>query len=349
MTRIILIATAFSLAGALPAAAQRLDPAPAGGAAEAQLIEEIVAWVNDDVVLLSDLVQAERQAMEELRQSQRDGVQRTQQAQQIREQMLLQMIWNRLLIQEAERLYDIEQIKEEVVLRFMKTQQVTTEAELEQILQQYRMTRDELEDRLLMSTAPDLVIDSQVMRTIGVTEQEARAYYEENKAQFATPAEVIFREIVLEAEDPNVRVSRRAEAQAIVDEARSGGDFAELVEQHSEAPSKAIGGKIGPIDPGDLITEIGEAVQDVPVGEVSDPIETPRGWHILLVEQRTDSVVPPFEEVRAECETACRRERFGPLYEEFLSDLWADATVEVRDRYAGRLPEPWRERTEIRD
>lgn len=354
MIRAMRAATLVALAWGVvvPSAAQQ-QPAPEPAPPEAgqeQLVEDIVAWVNDDVILLSELVEGEQQLLASVLKD-AGGVEPDEMAEkaaEVRQRVLFELIQNRLLVQQAERLYDLEAVKKDLIERFIERQGIKDEAELDRMLEQYGMTRADLEERLLMNAAPGYVVEAQVTNRIGVSEQDARAWYEAHRDRFATPAQVTFRELVLEAPTPEQRQARRAEVERIVEQARAGTPFEDLVEQYSEAPSRALGGKIGPVDPADLRPEIAAAVRALPVGEVSAPIETDSGWHVVVVLERSEEVVQPFEEVREICENEVRRERFGKAYDEYLSGLWNDSTIEVRAMYLDRLPEPWRSRVGVR-
>lgn len=337
----------LAVSAASSAFAQLLPPPPT---AQEKLVEDIVAWVNDDVILWSELSEGEQQnlAARLANQPRPSTDELARVSKQVRDETLLQMIWNRLLVQEAERLYDIKSIRKDLVDSFMERQQVKSEEELTNLLAQYAMTREELEERLILSRVPDYVVDSQVMKTMGISEEDARQWYGENLDRFRTAAEVTFREIVLEAASAEERQSRRPDAEKVVLLAKAGGDFEKLVAEFSETPSKALGGKIGPINPGDLRPEIARATLNVAVGGISDPIETNLGWHVIKVESRRDVTTPPFEQVREEVEGEIRRERFGPAYDEFVSKLWKGSVIEVREEYADRVPSPWRDRIATR-
>ncbi|MCU0254651.1 MAG: peptidyl-prolyl cis-trans isomerase, partial [Acidobacteria bacterium] len=186
--------------------------------------------------------------------------------------------------------------------------------------------------------APDYVIDTQVTRTISVSEAEARQYYDEHRSEFMTPGQVTFREIVLLAETTEQKRARMDEAVELVERAKKGDDFAKLVEEESEGPSKALGGLIGPVAPSDLAESLAEAIVKMPAGQVVGPITTPVGWQIVKIEQKLDEKVTPFEEARASCEEAVRQQKFPVVYEKFMTGLWNAATVEVRKDYESRMP-----------
>lgn len=319
------------------------------GSEQEQLVEEVVAWVNDDVVMLSELRSAEQMSLQQAMQSASDE-QIANRVQEVKERVLLDQIWNRLLVQEAGQMFDMEMIKQDLIDNFMKSRQIDSREQLESMLSQAGLTMDMLEERLLLQSAPNYVIENRVKVNLGVSEAEAREFYEQNIDRFSSEASVTFREIVLYARSPRAREERREEAQKIAERARETEDFEALVEEVSEAPSKSIGGRIGPVNPDDLIQPVARAVMEGgPVGGVVGPVETEQGWHVLLVEDRQKAEVAPFEEVREECEELCRQRKFQPEFKEFIGKLWDRSRIEVREPYLDRIPEPWRETVVVRE
>ena len=304
-------------------------------------VQDIVAWVNDDVILWTDLQENEQAAIQQLMQQKSSaGGDLAQQIEEIKESVLLRAIWDRLMVQEAERLFDMESIKKDILDRFMKSKGIGSMEELDKMLKQYYMTREELTDRLVTSAAPEFVLDQQVRANLGVSADEARKFYDEHRDYFTTPGSVVFREILIKDSDG----SKQAQAEEVVRQAREeGADFEKLVEKYSEAPSKALGGKIGPVNPRDLFEQVSKIVTSIDVGSVSDPFRTPQGWLIVKVEERVDAETKPFEQVEKDCEEGCRNARFEPAFKKFIQGLWDNSTIEVRKEYADRIPEPWRD------
>ena len=76
------------------------------------------------------------------------------------------------------------------------------------------------------------------------------------------------------------------------------GDFAELAKKHSTGPSGPQGGDLGYFGQGQMVPEFSKAAFALKVGEVSQPVKTQFGWHIIKVEDRRDSSLPPFEQLK---------------------------------------------------
>ena len=311
-----------------------------GPRADETKVEEIVAWVNDDVVLLSELLGSEQQALSSVMKGKRvSSGEMSAKVAEVQLQMLMSLVSSRLLVQEAERLYDVDEIGKDLVKRWRERNDIKSDEQFDRVLKEdLHMTRADLQDKLVSGAAPDYVIETQVTRSISVSEKEARQYYDEHRDEFLTPGQVSFREIVLRAESNEQKRARLDEAVDLVEQVKSGKDFAKLVEEKSEGPSKSLGGLIGPVAPSDLAESVAEAIARTPAGQVVGPIPTAVGWQIIRIEQKLDEKVVPFDEARVRCEEAVRQQKFPVVYEKFMNGLWDAATVEVRKDYQARIP-----------
>jgi hypothetical protein len=123
-----------------------------------------------------------------------------------------------------------------------------------------------------------------------VTDEAVRRAYETEIAAFEPSEEVKVSHIL---------VATQAEAQAIIDQLESGGDFAELASAHSTDPgTAAAGGDLGYFTRGQMVLPFEEAAFAIAVGEFSrTPVETQFGWHVIKVVDLRGRVPPSFEEV----------------------------------------------------
>lgn len=314
--------------------------------AKEELVEDIVAWVNDDVVLFSDLQAQEQMMIQTLMQGKTPAEKVPEEVEKIKAETLLTLIFNRLMVQDAERMFNIEALKDDLLQRFMKSRDIPNVAELDKMLTQVGMERDELLERLMDSAIPEVVIQQQVSDKLAVTEAEALEVYQEKREEYTTQGHVVFREVVILDSSPGG--ARLQDAEDVIRRAREGVDFVTLVKTYSEAPSKAIEGKIGPVSPSDLVESIAAAVRVLPVGQVSEPLRTKQGWHVIVVEERVEDTVAPFEEVKERCENIVRAKKYKPAFEAYIKEVWDSSTIEVRKGYEDRIREPWSESVTIR-
>ncbi|MDC1072213.1 SurA N-terminal domain-containing protein [Gammaproteobacteria bacterium] len=145
-----------------------------------------------------------------------------------------------------------------------------------------------------------------------VSELEQRAFYDNNVERFTQPESRSASHILLSlAEDDaeDVVDTREQEAKGIAARARSGEDFAKLAETYSKDPGSASrGGDLGIIRPGAMTPSFETVVFDLKEGQISDPVRTAYGWHIIKVTNIRESNVRPFDEVMSEIKTILERE-----------------------------------------
>ncbi len=129
---------------------------------------------------------------------------------------------------------------------------------------------------------------------------------------------------VVEFNAAHILLETEEEAQAMIDQLAEGADFAELAAEHSIGPSGPNGGALGWFTAGMMVPEFEEAVFALEPGEVSAPVQTQFGWHIVLLNETRDQAAPTLEEVGAELEEGLRRARVDAR----LEALTAEADID---------------------
>ncbi len=122
-----------------------------------------------------------------------------------------------------------------------------------------------------------------------VTEAQAKAAYNEQIAKIAPEPEVHARHILVKTEQ---------EAKDLVKQLKSGADFNELAKKNSTGPSADAGGDLGYFSRGQMVKPFEDAAFALKPGEVSGPVQTEFGWHVIKVEDKRNHPVPPFDEVK---------------------------------------------------
>lgn len=113
------------------------------------------------------------------------------------------------------------------------------------------------------------------------------------------------------------------DAEAVIAALAEGADFAELARERSTGPSGPNGGALGWFTAGMMVPTFEQAVFSLSVGEVSAPVQTQFGWHVILLNETRDQAPPAMEDVRAELEDGLRRARV----EATMQDLTAAAEI----------------------
>jgi peptidyl-prolyl cis-trans isomerase C len=158
------------------------------------------------------------------------------------------------------------------------------------------------------------------------TDAEMRKVYEEAIKQVASEEEVSARHILVETED---------EAKKIVADLKKGGDFAAIAKEKSKDPgSKDNGGDLGFFTKDQMVPEFAEVAYKLDKGQLSDPVKTQFGWHVIKVDDKRKKPAPTFEQVKDQVETFVVRK----AQTELIQKLRADAKVEKFDKDGKPVP-----------
>jgi peptidyl-prolyl cis-trans isomerase C len=127
-----------------------------------------------------------------------------------------------------------------------------------------------------------------------VTDDAMHKVYDDAVKQMAPEEEVHARHILVATED---------EAKAIEDQLKKGADFATLAKEKSKDPGAAEGGDLGYFTKDQMVPEFADAAFKLDKGQISDPVKTQFGWHIIKVEDKRTKPTPTFDEVKTQLET----------------------------------------------
>jgi peptidyl-prolyl cis-trans isomerase C len=162
------------------------------------------------------------------------------------------------------------------------------------------------------------VVQKYIEEKSDVTDERLRDHYEKNKATFTSDEQIAASHILLKTE---------AEAQAALKEIKQGKDFAEVAKAKSTGPSAPQGGALGTFGRGRMVPAFEEAAFALKVGDVSAPVKTQFGYHIITVTDRTEAAPQSFDEVR----DTIRRTLISEYVESLLDDLQSKAKIEIKN------------------
>lgn len=128
---------------------------------------------------------------------------------------------------------------------------------------------------------------------------------------------------VTEYNASHILLETQADAEAVIAALAEGADFAQLAQERSIGPSGPNGGQLGWFTAGMMVPSFEDAVFGLAVGEVSSPVETQFGWHVILLNDSREQAPPTLEDVRPELEDGLRRARV----EARMQELTEAATI----------------------
>lgn len=283
---------AASLAGAQePAAPGRAPEVPP----DAILVDGVAAVVGRETILLTDVEERLRFFENQLAPAARDTLDRES----MRREILEGMIDDHLLVAEASRAgievttgevtAAVETAIQRVLANFPSPEVFEEQLAREGLtISQLRQSYREIVRRQLLA---ERVVERQVNSVVRVTEPELRAFFAEHRGEIPElPASVALDQIlVLPAPSDSALAAAGERIAALRARLAAGEPFADLARVHSEAPGADRGGLMGTFGPGDLdpaYAAAESAALALRPGEVSDPVRTPLGLHLLLAEAR---------------------------------------------------------------
>jgi parvulin-like peptidyl-prolyl isomerase len=319
-------------------------------AQEPELVNGIVARVNNDIITLADYNNALRDLKEELtrqmRASNKSDAEIEAEYEQQKAKVLDYMIDDLLLEQKAKELnLDVEAEVNQEMKRIAAENNLPNVLALENELRKQGTDPETARAALRKQIQQRDVIQREVLAPIyqRLSDKQKRDFYERNKQMFTTPGEVSISEIFLPLEGHTAdEVDQRA--RRLVAELRAGKDFAQAVDQNSPAtrPSRAQKGKLGSFKQGELKEDLSAAISTLQVGEVTEPIRLQDGFQIIRVDERKPATLRPYEdpEVQSFVGRAATMERAEEARKKYLQRLREEAFVEIAKGYVTAQAKP---------
>jgi parvulin-like peptidyl-prolyl isomerase len=184
--------------------------------------------------------------------------------------------------------------------------------------------------KLLKTAKEDIALQiwqKKLLDSIEVSEKDAKAFYEENKAKLTKPEQVHARHILVKKED---------EAKKIIQELQKTPKdkllekFKELASKKSIGPSKSRGGDLGTFGKGQMVKEFEEAAFSLKEGTFSKkPVKTQFGYHIIFVEKKLKGGTTPFSDVKQQMNNGAKMKKFRQKIESEIKKLKKQAKIKI--------------------
>jgi len=257
-----------------------------GGPARADDVDPVVAKVNDTEIHQSDLAVAEEEAG-----------QLPPMSPNAKKDYLVQFVTDMILMSqaaEAKKMGDTLEFKRKLAFNREKL----------------------LMEQLLQKAAKE-----------ALTDKAMHDVYDEAAKQMGQEQEVHARHILIRAAAGDDKASKEAEdkIKAIIVRLKKGEDFAKVASEATEDPSgKANGGDLGYFSKEQMVPEFSDTAFKLDKGQISEPVKTQFGWHVIKVEDKRVKPVPPFDEVKPQIENYVQRKAQAEL----VTSLRASAKIE---------------------
>lgn len=156
---------------------------------------------------------------------------------------------------------------------------------------------------------------NRLMQDVTVTEEDIKAKYDENPAQFNGPETIGAKHILVESQDQANEIKSKLDSKEL--------SFEEAAAQYSTCPSKEAGGDLGNFGKGMMVPEFEEAAFASEVGAVTEPVKTQFGYHIIQVYEKSNAQVQSFDDVKDSIRNNLLQEKQMEKYNGLITDLRA--------------------------
>ena len=304
-----------------------------GGSASAQLVDKVVAHVDKDAVLLSEVEVAARRVIDEL--ERRNGSRiPVEMIPPIYQDALQQLIDSKLIEAYADRVElsaddtDIDQMIANIAQdEGVQSDDIYNAAAAEGLPRE--VYRQELGKQITRMK----VLHGPIRSRVDVTEAELQALYNERYANQKPGLRVRTRHILIPWA-PEPTEANRAQilglASNVREKAIQTGEFARLAAEYSRAPTAPDGG-LTTFREGDVAPEIAGAVFGLPPGEISPIVETVHGANIFQILNRFDPAQIAYADVEANLRAELTERKTAPAFESWVEELRANRYIEILD------------------
>jgi len=252
------------------------------------------------------------------------------------EQNILKRLIEKELIDQAVKEASVVVPDEDIAAGFDEyKKRFQSDEQFDNYLKHGRVTKESIEERIRDRRALELLLEKQ--GEMAVDDKAAQEFYEKNERFYTEKAGVRASHILIKLaqnapkEEDDKAMAKVKEAEAAI---AKGEDFGEVAKRLSEGPTAPKGGDLGFFGEGRMVKEFQDVAFNMKVGEVSKPVRTRFGYHIIKVTDKREDRKKTFDEVKDQIVKSLKNKKFFTERRKLLADLEKKAKVEKF------LPEP---------
>ncbi|MGC2719970.1 MAG: peptidylprolyl isomerase [Candidatus Acidiferrales bacterium] len=314
--------------------------------AKAQVLEEIIARVNNDIVTTSDYQKPDQQLRDEIA-HECQGCPQDKLDAEYKEQskdLLRGLIDQSLLVQRAKDMgisVETELVKKLDQVRAQNN--IATIDDLEKEVEKSGLAWEDYKTQIRNNLLTQEVIRKEVGQRINIGNDEVKKYYDAHPSEFTRPEQVVLSEIFLstEGKSPEEIAAVQRKADDLRDRVVKGADFAEIAKRYSEgSTAKDQAGELGTFGKGELAPQLESVVFKLDKGQMTDVIQTKTGFEILKVDAHYQAGLQPMDKVENEIMNKIYMEKMTPAMRDYLGELREESYVMVKPGYVDSAAVP---------
>jgi parvulin-like peptidyl-prolyl isomerase len=305
--------------------------APAG----AEVVDRIIAVVNDDIITLYEFNAAFEPYLKNIENTYKGNDKETV-IKQTRSAFLQRLIDNILIEQEGKKSGTGIIVKDEEVMdviRDIMTKQKLSMQDFLKNLAKEGNSLDSVKKEIRTQMMRARLLRREIKSKVIVTDEEIGEYYNKNRQDYEGKETVRIKQLLLlipPNADSAAIAKVRTGAMQLHKRVMAGESFDLLIVKYSQGPAAAQGGDVGFVGRGTIIPEVEKVAFSLPVGQISEVIESSVGFHIIQVVDKKGAGLKPITAVREEIKTKIEDEKLDKKFEEWIASIRAKAHIEVK-------------------
>lgn len=303
-------------------------------AAHAELVDRVAAVVNSEVIPLSEVYQRAAPELGRIN-AERDVSKRNKARDEVIKLALDQLIGEKLLEAEIRELnIDVTDQELESALDDVRKQNKVDADQFEAMLRQEGFSIAQYREFIRKHVARLKLVNLKVRGKVKIADEDLKVEYNKFSKLEGEDPEIHARHILIKL-DPKASAAdveaAEKKATALAAEARQEGvDFIELAKKKSEGPSANDGGDLGFFRRGVMVPEFERIAFNLKEGQISDPVRTKFGFHVIKVDERRNVAVKPFEEMKDQLRERLMRGQLEKYTNDYVLELRQKAAVEIK-------------------
>jgi parvulin-like peptidyl-prolyl isomerase len=301
----------------------------------AEVVDKIIAVVNDEIITLYEFNTAFEPYRKNIENTYK-GTDKEAVIKQSREAFLQRLIDNILIEQEAKKSGAGIIVKDEEVMEVLQdilAKQKLSMQEFSKNLAKEGKSLDSVKKEIRGQMMRARLLRREVKSKILVSDEEIGEYYNKNRQEYEGKETVRIKQILLVLPpnaDKTIIAKVKNEAMQLRKRIKNGESFDLLALNYSQGPAAAQGGDVGFIGRGTIIPEVEAAAFSLPVGQVSEVIESSVGFHIIQVVDKKGAGLKPIAVVREEIKTKIEDEKLDKNFDEWIASVRAKSHIELK-------------------
>jgi peptidyl-prolyl cis-trans isomerase SurA len=329
--------------------------------AAGQVVEEIIARVNNQIITRSEFARSKDQLRDEVKQQ--DAANADKVYGEREKDVLRDLIDQQLLLDKAKDLGisgDTDLIKQLDQMR--KEMKLDSMEALEKEAEKQGVSWEDFKQTQRNRIITQKVIGQEVGGHLSLTSEEVQKFYDEHKAEMEHPEFIRLSEILItpkpaapaadptptnsgssgqtpldaaakQATDAAALSAAETKAKDILKQLHDGGNFEDVAKKYSDGPSAADGGALGTFERGKLAKELEDRTFAMKTGEITDVIRVKQGYAILRVDDHQMAGIPPMKDVLPRIQDALYYQKLQPALRTYLTKLREEAYIKIAAGY----------------